>query len=310
VKGDDMAILQSIRSRRALAGGIALAAGTAAIAAPAVAPPLAANPLNDADVSPSVNGDSGTYESCTAMFGLTTKETASYVTFAVEGAAAPLPGIGDGLTAVLTVDDGSSAQECMLEEGFASEAEWFEYLGGAPGPIAADGFPYPGVPGYLVPNFGAFTTDSVAPVSVAPTLTLRVEATDPTLSVTSSPTDIGIVPPSGEDVILDIADELGGPTSPLGGTYLDYVDGGGCVNDDPEIIALTAALIPLTGVPQAVFNDLSIFTCDQLLLATQLRVGQLFFAPLGTGVSVTVDRPTPGPAPTPAPAPVTPSFTG
>jgi hypothetical protein len=59
-----------------------------------------------------------------------------------------------------------------------------------------------------------------------------------------------------------------------------------------------------------VFNDLSIFTCDQLLLASELRVGQLFFAPLGTGVSVTVDRPTPGPAPTPAPAPVTPSFTG
>ncbi len=305
-----MTILQSIRSRRALAGGIALAAGTAAIAAPAVAPPLAANPLNDADVSPSVNGDSGTYESCTAMFGLTTKETASYVTFAVEGAAAPLPGIGDGLTAVLTVDDGSSAQECMLEEGFASEAEWFEYLGGAPGPFVAAGFPYPGVPGYLVPIFGAFTIGSVAPVSVAPTLTLRVEATDPTLSVTSSPTDIDIVPPSEEDVILDIADELGGPTSPLGGKFLDFVDGGGCVNDDPEIIALAAALIPLTGVPQAVYNDLSADPCDQLLLATQLRVGQLLFALLGTGVSVTVDRPTPEPAPTPAPAPVTPSFTG
>ena len=308
-----MTILQSIRSRRALAGGIALAAGTAAIAAPAVAPPLAANPLNDADVSPSVNGDSGTYESCTAMFGLTTKETASYVTFAVEGAAAPLPGIGDGLTAVLTVDDGSSAQECMLEEGFASEAEWFEYLGGAggaPGPFVVAGFPYPGVPGYLVPNFGASTTDSVAPVAVAPTLTLRVEPTDPTLSVTSSPTDIDIVPPSEEDVILDIADELGGPTSPLGGKFLDFVDGGGCVNDDPEIIALAAALIPLTGVPQAVYNDLSADPCDQLLLATQLRVGQLLFAFLGTGVSVTVDRPTPEPAPTPAPAPVTPSFTG
>ena len=75
-------------------------------------------------------------------------------------------------------------------------------------------------------------------------------------------------------------------------------------------IALAAALIPLTGVPQAVYNDLSADPCDQLLLATQLRVGQLLFSFLGTGVSVTVDRPTPEPAPTPAPAPVTPSFTG
>ena len=51
-------------SRRLLAGGLAVAAGSATIVAPVVAPPLGADPLDgSADASPSAAGDAGTYES-------------------------------------------------------------------------------------------------------------------------------------------------------------------------------------------------------------------------------------------------------
>ncbi len=85
-----MTLLSTLKSRKALAGMVAVAAGTATVAAPVVALPLSAAPSGDITTSPAVNGDdTGTYESCSALFGLTDKYNANYVTFNVAGTADP-----------------------------------------------------------------------------------------------------------------------------------------------------------------------------------------------------------------------------
>ena len=297
-----------LRSRRFLAGGVALAAGTAAVAAPAVAPPLSAGPLDDAEVDPMVNGDSGTYESCTAMFGLTDKEDATYVTFTVGGTASPLPAIGDGLTPVLTVAVGDEVQECEPEVGFSDSESWFDYLdeSGASGfPIAAVGFPYPGSPGYLVPTI--VTVAAVSPASSAP-LTLRVESTDPSLTVTSAPTVLEFTEPTTPELIEEIATELGGSSTPLGIEFLQLTDSGCPPGPSDE---LAAALIALTGIPTQLYVDQGIDTpCEQSEAAAEFRAAQLLVEALGIDVLVTVDAPAPEPTPGPTPEPVAPSFTG
>ena len=309
-----MTILQNIRSRRALASGIALAAGTAAIAAPAVAPPLSANPLDgDAEATPSNGTETGTYESCTAMFGLTNKTTASYVTFTVGGTVSPLPAIDNGLTPVLTVDNGGVIQECTPEVGFDDEASWLIYIGDfdPADPFIASGFPYPGSTGYLVPSFGAPLSGLVGPAAIPPALTLRVEGTDPAGTVISSPTDIDPLPISQEGIITEIVGELGGPTSELGARYIEYTEGLECVDENPVDIAMAAALIELTGVPQAEYDVLDTRICDQVLLASTVRSGQVRVASLATEIFVTVDPRAPRPEPVPpAPKPATPKFTG
>lgn len=310
-----MTLLDAIRSRRALAGGLALAAGTAAIAAPAVAPPLSASPLDgDAEATPSNGTETGTYESCTAMFGLTNKTTASYVTFTVGGTVSPLPAIDNGLTPVLTVDNGGAIQECTPEVGFDDEASWLTYIGDLDPdstPFLTSGFPYPGSPGYLVPSFGAPLSGLVGPAAIPPVLTLRVEGTDPAGTVISSPTDIDPLPITQEEIIAEIVDELGGPTSELGVRYIEFSEGQECVEENPVDIAMAEALIALTGVPQAEYDVLSTGICDQVLLASTVRSGQVRVASLATEVSVTVDAPPPSPEPVPpAPEPATPKFTG
>lgn len=313
-----MSVFSAIRSRRALAGSLAVAAGTAAIVTPAVAPPLAANPLDEAEVDPTVTGDTGTYESCTAMFGLTNKENAAYVTFTVEGTASPLPAIGNGLTPVLTIETIDGVEECTPEIGFSDTDSWRAYfLTGPSGPIALAGFPYPGSPGYLVP--AAFVTvTSVTPAIPAPLgLSLRVETTVPGVTVTSTPTDLTFPPPDEIAAVETVANELGGPGSELGDFFILAVENGCQEPSDSQLnLDLAAALIALTGVPESLYTNVSPDACDQSTLAGEVRVAQILAEGLGQAVQVTVntDAPGPGPRPNPTPGPtpepVTPSFTG
>lgn len=312
-----MTILQSIRSRRALASGIALAAGTAAIAAPAVAPPLAANPLDDADVSPSVDGSSGTYESCSAMFGLTDKTNANYVTFSVSGTASPLPEVGNGLTPVLTIDSGGSVEECTPEIGFSDLASWSAYLGIVDNTDLVDLIlPYGGSPGYLVPNFAAAPTGlpgSVAPAIPAPELSLRIEPTDPGINVTVNPTSIVYPPaPNEEEAYATIVDEVGGPSSPLGARLTELLAGGNCDDAAPIDIELGQAIVDLTGIPQSWWDATYPTACAEILYGLQLRAVQLQAGVLGLPVSITANgsAPEPTPEPSPGPEPVTPKYTG
>ncbi len=90
-----------------------------------------------------------------------TRTNANYVTFNVAGTADPLPGIGQGLTPVITVTDPESGDvdECIPEIGFDDAESWVAFLGiDALDEEELEGVlevvPYPGTPGYLVPNSG------------------------------------------------------------------------------------------------------------------------------------------------------------
>lgn len=310
-----MSLVTMLKSRKAFAGMVAVAAGTATVAAPVVAFPLSADPSGDSTASPAVNGgDAGTYESCSALFGFTDKSNANYVTFNVAGTAAPLPGIGQGLIPVVTVTDPESGEvdECVPEIGFDDAESWFAYLDVTGSEEFAElAVPYPGTTGYLVPAArGVFEP---APLSIV----LRIE-TDSTVNsavtVTWGPSELVYPEIDLEETAATILDELGGPTSPLGIRFTDlFLDGTGDCVDPPEQIDvdLAAALIGLTGVPQSFFDEFG-DTCNQIVIASVLRQDQLFVDDFGLAASVTVNAATPGPSPTPGPAPtpVTPRFTG
>ena len=328
-----MSLVTMLKSRKAFAGMVAVAAGTATVAAPVVALPLSADPSGDSTASPAVNGgDAGTYESCSALFGLTDKSNANYVTFNVAGTAVPLPGIGQGLIPVITVTDPGSGDvdECVPEIGFDDAESWFAYLQAGSGELVEPVVPYPGTTGYLIPASRGVVTPvgTAAPAEPAPaplSIALRIE-TDSTVNsavtVTWGPSEL-VYPETDYEAVggAIIVDELGGPTSPLGIRFTELViDGTGDCSNPPEQIDidLAAALFEITGVPQSFFDEITTGTCDQIFLASSVRVGQLFVDDLGLAASVTVNAATPGPGPGPgpsptpgpAPTPVTPRFTG
>lgn len=310
----------ALRSRRALAGGIALAAGAAVVATPVTAPPLAAGPLDgDADVSPTTAEGSGTYESCTALLGLTDKDNANYVTFTVDGTADPLPQIGDGLTPVVTLNyDGSGETvECTPEIGFDDEASWGRYIGADEGvdplnQLALALLPYPGTVGYLVPKTAALTLEGDLGLAVeAPSsIDLRIEAEDATNTVTWGPEQL--VFPNPEDSNEVLIDELGGPGSPLVDRLVALGDGSDPCTDPPDqgYLDLVDAIISLTGLPAGSLDFAPI--CNRAEFAGELRLIQIVVAGFALPATITVDAPTPpGPNPPgPTPTPVTPAFTG
>lgn len=317
---------------KAFAGMVAVAVGTATVAAPLVALPVSADPGGDSTASPSVDGvDAGTYESCSALFGLTDKSNANYVTFNVAGTADPLPGIGQGLTPVLTVTDPESGDvdECVPEIGFDDEASWVAFLDtDALDEEELAGIlevvPYPGTPGYLIPISDDGVEPVAAPAELAPaepapaplSIALRIESdstVNPAFTVTWDPSTLSFPELDIDDVFADIVQELGGPTSPLGIRFTEYVDeeGDDCPDPPEQIdVELAAALIGLTGVSASFIDEITTDTCDQIFIALIIRIFQLDVDSLGLPVSVTVNAPAPAPTPGPAPTPVTPQFTG
>jgi hypothetical protein len=324
-----MSLLNAMRSRRTIAGGLALAAGTAAIASPVVAPPLSADPIG-APIGNGGNGGAGgnaglflgtgTYESCTALFGLTDKSNANYVVITVEGSASPRPVVGEDLIPVLTLAGSAPGgeTECVPEVGFDDEASWVDYVS-PPGPIdpeletlIAALFPYPGGTGYLVPNN---TPGLVQPI----TSSIRFERA-PSLAteVTASwdPSDLEFVDPDLTAVAQGIVDDaLGGPTSPLGGRLLEYILGSCTEPTDAVDQELAAALADLTGAGpllEAFYSQFVTDTCAQIEVGFLVIVQQAEVGAIGTDVTVTANGTGPGPTPGPdrSPAPVTPTYTG
>ena len=317
-----MSMVSMLKYGKTFAGMVAVAVGTATVAAPVVALPVSADPGGDSTASPSVDGvDAGTYESCSALFGLTDKSNANYVTFDVAGTADPLPGIGQGLTPVVTVTDPESGDvdECVPEIGFDDEASWIAFLDiDAVDEEEPEGIlevvPYPGTPGYLIP----ISDDGVEPVAASAELAsaplsiaLRIESdstVNPAFTVTWDPSTLSFPELDIDDVFADIVQELGGPTSLLGIRFTEYVDEGDDCPDPPEQIdvELAAALIGLTGVSASFIDEITTDTCDQIFIALIIRISQLDVDSLGLAASVTVNAATPEPSPTPA----TPRFTG
>jgi hypothetical protein len=318
-----MPMVSMLKYGKAFAGMVAVAVGTATVAAPVVALPVSADPGGDSTASPSVDGvDAGTYESCSALFGLTDKSNANYVTFDVAGTADPLPGIGQGLTPVVTVTDPESGDvdECVPEIGFDDEASWVAFLDiDAVDEEELEGIlevvPYPGTPGYLIPISDDGVEPVAAPAELAPaplSIALRIESdstVNPAFTVTWDPSTLSFPELDIDDVFADIVQELGGPTSQLGIRFTEYVDeeGDDCPDPPEQIdVELAAALIGLTGVSASFIDEITTDTCDQIFIALIIRIFKLDVDSLGLAASVTVNAATPEPSPTPA----TPRFTG
>ena len=325
-----MSLLNAMRSRRTIAGGLAFAAGTATIASPVVAPPLSADPIG-APIGNGGNGGAGgnaglflgtgTYESCTALFGLTDKSNANYVVITVEGSASPLPVVGEDLIPVLTLAGSAPGgeTECVPEAGFDDAASWLDFVS-PPGPInpeletlIAALFPYPGAAGYLVPND---TAGLVPPITAA----IRFEraTSSPTeVTVSPNPVDLEFAVVDSDAVAQGILVALGGPTSPLGERLLEYT-GGSCTEPTDAVDEeLVAALADLTGAGpqlQAFFTQNAPDTCAQLQIILQTIILQAEVEAIGGAVTVSANGTDTGTGPTPGPgpssAPVVPTYTG
>jgi hypothetical protein len=323
-----MSLLNAMRSRRTIAGGLALAAGTATIASPVVAPPLSADPIG-APIGNGGNGGAGgnaglflgtgTYESCTALFGLTDKSNANYVVITVEGSASPRPVVGEDLIPVLTLEGSAPGEttQCVSEVGFDDEASWVDYVS-PPGPIdpeleplIAALFPYPGGTGYLYPNSPSGGATMVTSIRFERASSLPAEVT-----VSWDPSDLEFVDPDLTAVAQGIVDDaLGGPTSPLGGRLLEYILGSCTEPTDAVDQELAAALADLTGAGpllEAFYSQFVTDTCAQIEAGFAFIVLQAEVDAIGSDLTVTANGTGPGPTPGPdrSPATVTPTYTG
>lgn len=101
----------------------------------------------------------GTYESCTAMFGLAEKDSASWVLFDVleNQPVTPPVTIGPDLQAIVTVHGGPGEADVECEAdvpSWSTEDEWLEYVKVQRGvgslTTITGRYPYPGSPGYAI----------------------------------------------------------------------------------------------------------------------------------------------------------------
>jgi hypothetical protein len=134
--------------------------------------------------------DAGTYESCSAEFGLTKDNVAPFGISVVAGSGEvpdPLPVVPDDLLPVVTIEvEGEGTVECTPEQGWTDEAGFYELF--EVGFFAASGSegtfaPFPGTNYYLIPSPDAFPEIN--------SITIRHEhMLDDSLSVSTAPTDL------------------------------------------------------------------------------------------------------------------------
>ena len=174
-------------SRRVLAGGAAATAGIATIAAPVLSGPAAADPTDDtADgtaASPQAVPAPGTYESCTAYFGLV-KGNSDLVSYDVQtvGPVSPDPVLGSNLVPVLTVQGGGGEVQCIPELGWTDEGTWIDWID-----WGSTGFTYPGTGYYLVPSTYGAEFDTPNGLFVPESTSIRFETSIEGVTVTWAP---------------------------------------------------------------------------------------------------------------------------
>ncbi len=302
-----------------------VSAGVAAVAGPVVVPLAAADPVDGADdaSTPLALPADGTYESCTAYFGLG-KGDSDLVSYDLEtvGPVNPVPVIGTDLIPLLTVqgldgDGGAVTAQCIPEQGWTDEDSFDDWLD-----FGNVGFTYPGTGYYLIPATwgletttpqGAFTPTSTSieflheltgvTVSWSPTEPNAVEngfmvysggplpATDPTVQAAVA----AITAVDGDTAAGALAQQI--------------LTAGACDDADPAIPGLAAALTTLLGdegVPE---------TCGNVSFATGYYYRVLLLDRMvdESLVLVTVTAPTGPTTEPPAAAAATetpPTFTG
>lgn len=203
------------QSRWTLGRGIGVVgalAGTTALAAASTSGSVAAaQPVTDDASSSGVTtsatptADAGVYESCTAMFGLAQKDSASWVQFDVQSnrPISPPVTVGPELQAIVTVH-GSAAEadvECEADvPAWSTEDEWLEYVRVQRGVATLDTitgrYPYPGGPGYAIPGVGT----TYGPIDTVNLLTENITVTGASVRFLDNSTRFSIVSGSPQDL--------------------------------------------------------------------------------------------------------------
>ena len=157
-----MRVKQILSSRRLLFGGIAAALGFSSVAAPVVLQPAGATPAEGSNTTSDFSTQTiGTYESCTAYFGLL-KQNSNLANFdIVNNTVDPEPVIansqlaGPTLVPVVTLTDGSNnIIECTPTLGWTDQATWeSDYMGFAI-TLLGSTVSYPGTGFWLLPAVG------------------------------------------------------------------------------------------------------------------------------------------------------------
>ena len=187
-----MAIRKYFESRRLLFSGIAASLGLASVVAPVVTSPATAQPVEGpGPIQPSTISPPGTYQPCTAYFGLT-KNNSDLLSFEVDNinnAVSPTPVIGTDIVPVLTVTDGTQSIDCIPDLGWTNEATWQSTYMSLLGSAFSHGrITYPGLGYYLMPAVNGSTTFSLTGGgSILPTassLRFEVNFTGRTVTVT------------------------------------------------------------------------------------------------------------------------------
>ena len=222
-----------VASRRFLLGSIAAALGFSSVAAPVLLQPAGAAPTEGSNTTDGFSAQAiGTYESCTAYFGLDKSNSnlanfdlvnntanpelfAANPEFIADNAdflaefpdfLADFPLAATDIVPVVTLtDESNNIVECVPMPGWLDEATWVdEYLGGDATSIPEDGFSYPfSYPGtgfWLLPAVGYpleyFDVASQQDLQfIAVTGTLRFESNLAGVSVLSSMVDLPTTAP-------------------------------------------------------------------------------------------------------------------
>ena len=187
-----MSIRKYFESRRLLFSGIAASLGLASVVAPVVTSPATAQPVEGpGPIQPSTISPPGTYQPCTAYFGLT-KDNSDLLSFEVDNinnAVSPTPVIGTDIVPVLTVTDGTQSIDCIPDLGWTNEATWqSDYMGYFGNLFSYGHITYPALGYYLMPAVDGTTTFSLTGGgSILPTassLRFEVDFTGRTVTVT------------------------------------------------------------------------------------------------------------------------------
>jgi hypothetical protein len=212
------------RRRSTALGVIGAIAGTAAVVA-APTPAASAGAGDGAAAPAAATGGraasplaAGTYESCTALFGLTQKNAASWVLIDVQAnrPITPPVTIGPELRAIVTVSGGAGQADVECEAdtpAWTTEPGWLDYVKAqraVPDLTTITGrYPYPGGPGYAIPVVDRSYTPTVGvnlltdPITVSGA-SVRFETAATRFSVVggSPQTLLGLSPAAGADAAL------------------------------------------------------------------------------------------------------------
>ncbi|CAM8650918.1 hypothetical protein MCETE4_01551 [Acidimicrobiia bacterium] len=336
-----MSILSALSSHRFLVGSLGAALGLTAATAPVIVDTANAAQTDNTNTTADISTQSiGTYESCTAYFGLF-KENSNLANFdIVNNTADPEPVIansqqaGPTLVPVVTLtDESNNIIECTPALGWTDEATWeSDYMEEFVIAILGNTVSYPGTGFWLLPAVGYTlqyfdTALALTMPFTAVTGTLRFESNLAGVSVISSMVNLPTTAPTFDASNVAYQSSYWASalnivaTAPTGSAeqaelfdaiVSGFVNGptmcdnsGGLLVPDANYASLIATLEALLPLDDDV-NCEDIEIVGSILVDAAVQIAKVANAP----ATVTVGDPTPTTTTVVADEPVTPAFAG